>query len=185
MIVVGIDPSLTGTGLAKHNPVDPHGEHWQVARIKTTAPKVPSHLASVDRFDSIGREILAFCVGFPDVAVLEAPAYSSITGHPHERAGLWWTIYRLFAQRWRVPTLVIEPNLRIKYATGNARSGKDEVMLAAAKRYPAAGISNNDEADAVVLTAMGARIYGEPIETSLPKTHLDALKTLMMPPKAS
>ena len=38
-----------------------------------------------------------------------------------------------------------------------------------------------NQADAVALAAMGARLLGEPIEDALPKAHLDALAKLALP----
>ena len=77
--------------------------------------------------------------------------------------------------------LVVPASSRAKYATGRGNAGKDEVLLAVSRRYPHAPIVNNDQADAVALAAMGARLLGEPIEDSLPKTHLDALAKLAAP----
>ena len=75
----------------------------------------------------------------------------------------------------------VPPSCRAKYATGKGNAGKDEVLLAASRRYPHAPIVGNDDADAVVLAAIGARLLGEPVEDSLPKTHLDALAKLTLP----
>ena len=68
-----------------------------------------------------------------------------------------------------------------KHATGKGNAGKDEVLLAVSRRYPHAPIVNNDQADAVALAAMGARLLGEPVEDSLPKAHLDALAKIALP----
>ena len=83
-----------------------------------------------------------------------------------------------------VEVLPVPPAVRAKYATGKGNAGKDEVLLAASRRYPHAPIVGNDDADAVVLAAIGARMLGEPIEDSLPKTHLDALARLSLPTPA-
>ena len=80
-----------------------------------------------------------------------------------------------------VPVLPVPPSCRAKYATGKGNAGKDEVLLAVARRYPHAPVGGNDEADALVLAAMGARLLGEPVEDSLPKAHLDALAKLALP----
>lgn len=114
-----------------------------------------------------------------DMVIIEAPAYSKNIGMAHERAGLWWMLYAAAGAVMHGDPLVIKPNLRAKYATGNGNAGKDEVMLAASRRYADAPIRNNNEADAVVLAAMGARLAGMEVD-SVPKTHAAALKTLMM-----
>lgn len=112
-----------------------------------------------------------------DVIVIEAPAFSKNNGMSHERAGLWWHIYGMLTE-FGCRILVVKPNVRAKYATGRGTAGKDEVMLAVPKRYPTAPITNNNECDAVVLAAMGARYAECPIETTLPAAHLSAMKTV-------
>ena len=68
------------------------------------------------------------------------------------------------------------------YGTGKGNAGKDEVMLATARRYTnQAEVANNDQADALVLAAMGARHLGAPIEESLPQSHLRALDKVAWP----
>ena len=63
-----------------------------------------------------------------------------------------------------------------KYATGKGTASKMEVMAAAIKRYPQFDIANDNEADAVILTAFLARALGRPIEESLPQANLAALE---------
>lgn len=184
-MIIGVDPSLSNTGLAMvSDPV--HG----LIRCRTIQSPLPPQktldpdLTELWRMNTIRDTVAAWvpevCSGFtPDLAVIEAPAFSRVAGKTHERSGLWWKIFEVFAEM-KVPVLTVKPNLRAKYATGNGKSGKDEVMLAAAKRYPHAEIANNNEADAVLLAAMGARLRGAAID-SVPKTHTDALKTLTLP----
>jgi crossover junction endodeoxyribonuclease RuvC len=182
-VIIGIDPSLRSTGLALLS-VAGETQSWGVTTIRSSAPTgAPNaELAQFRRMKRIVGDIqetifLSVELGqTPHLAVIEGPAYSKNEGMAHERAGLWWFVYELMVGM-RVPICVVRPNLRAKYATGNGTSGKDEVMLAASRRYAAVPITNNNEADAVVLAAMGARLRGCPID-KLPKTHIEALKTL-------
>lgn len=182
-MIIGIDPSLQSTGLAVLGPsqIDPY---WAVRTIRSAAPVAPpdSDMAQLRRMEKIvgqlRRAIEELTCGVkPTYFVIEAPAFSKNVGMAHERAGLWWMIYQMAAGWGHTPILVVKPNLRAKYATGNGNAGKDEVMLATSRRYPEAPISNNNEADTVVLAAMGARMLGVPVD-KLPLTHLDAMKTL-------
>lgn len=179
MNVLGIDPSLTGTGLAMHRPLA--GSPWSVAQVKTKAPEVASHRASLNRLTHIVREAAAFADSAPDLVVMEGPAFSSGVGRVHERAGLWWFLFNHFAGEVGLPVLVVAPNLRAKYATGRGTAGKDEVMIAAVRRYSDVPITENNTADAVILAAMGARLYGHPIEPSLPSANMAAMRTLSIP----
>ena len=68
------------------------------------------------------------------------------------------------------------------YACGTAKGlEKDDILLATVRRHPLAPISNNDEADAVNLALMGARLVGRPIEKLHPQTHVRAMDGLVMP----
>lgn len=182
MIVAGIDPSLTSTGVAFVDTAD---------RLTVGVGLVQSkgHLADswASRAARIARLADRVTGEVPDGArlvVIEAPSLAQRNaGAAHDRAGLWWGIYhRLTAAG--VPVLPVPPSCRAKYATGKGNAGKDEVLLAASRRYPHAPIVGNDDADAVVLAAIGARLLGEPIEDSLPKPHLDALARLSLPTPA-
>lgn len=181
MIIVGIDPSLTATGIAVLRTTG--GPLWCVTTVKSKPTKNGGPGSMLTRIHAIAEYIDSTIVGHShsanqDVAwiALEAPAFSKNTGMAHERAGLWWHLYAMLSEH--APVVVVKPNVRAKYATGRGNAGKDEVMLAVAKRYPDAGVANNNEADAVVLAAMGARYGGTPIESTLPAAHQLAMKTV-------
>lgn len=188
MLIIGVDPSLTSTGLAAlttwaTGPLS-DGPHWDVRTVHSSAPKVPTEYAQLKRMQLLVSQVDGILdqvcqQAGPrtiDLAVIEAPAFSKNNGMAHERAGLWWLLFHALTQR-ACPVLVIKPNLRAKYATGRGNAGKDEVMLAASRRYPTAAITNNNESDAVVLAAMGARMRGEPVD-QVPAGHQAAMKTL-------
>jgi crossover junction endodeoxyribonuclease RuvC len=168
--VVGIDPSLTGTGVA-------------TVLVRTGTPPEstvtgcdhldPKTMRDLPRIRWILSQLRVWAYN-ADLAVIEGPSYNSITGSQHERGGLWWAILDRLTS-WDVPVAVVPPTSRAKYATGSGGASKDAVLSAAVRRYPDAPIVTNDEADAVVLAAMGARWLGAPLESTLPATHLSAM----------
>jgi len=168
--IVGLDLSLTGTGLAVLA-----GQHASLHRFGTGTAG-DEWDARLGRLESLTEAALSYvCAGpAPRLVVLEAPAYSRTTGQVHDRAGYWWSVYRALRQRG-LPVLVIEPTRRAKYATGRGNAGKDEVLAAVVRRYPWAEVANNDHADALALAALGSRLLGQPVEESLPQAHLSAL----------
>lgn len=182
MAIIAVDPSLSATGVAVLSP----GPQWNVHTIKSSSTSNPdAAVASLHRMEQIGMDLHTwisdmttggFGHGAIELCVIEAPAYSRGMGQAHERAGLWWRLYSTLYYLG-APVLVVLPNLRAKYATGKGNAGKDQVLLAASRRYPGVPMTNNNEADAVVLAAMGARWAGHPID-SLPKAHVDAMKTI-------
>lgn len=182
--VIGIDPSLTSTGLA-----DSLGNSRRV-QIPNNRIAGNELLDDHNRIERIALAVTDFATALPaDLVVIEGPAFSRSNGHAHTRAGLWWLIVdRLISgpgQDGRpldLPVMVVPPTCRAMYATGKGNAGKDQVLAAAIKRYPSFEVTGNDVADAVILAAIGARLLGHPIEESLPQTNMRALDKLALPP---
>lgn len=166
--VVGLDLSLTGTGVAI---ID---EHETVTRIVRSKGEKGATLADRSRrLDMLARRI-TYLVPIGALVVVEQPAYSQTGGSHHDRSGLWWLIvHELSNAGWDVAE--VTPGGLKKYATGKGNAPKDAVLAAVVKRYPDIDITDNNVADAVVLAAMGARHVGTPIEASLPLANIAAL----------
>lgn len=167
MRVVGIDPSLTSTGIAKVD-VLPNGLVLPIwtGRIKSSGKRGDTLAQRMARLDSLVNGI-GDAFAAPDLVVIEGPAYAKSNPGMHDRSGLWWLVVRYMFEA-KLPVAEVPPTIRAKYATGRGNAGKDEVLSAVVRRYPDADITGNDEADALVLAAMGARYMGYPIEESLP-----------------
>jgi crossover junction endodeoxyribonuclease RuvC len=173
VIVAGIDLSLVATGVAHAYP-GPVGD----ARIGTG--RVGSPTIGIRRIREIRDEVLKW-VGAPDLidlVVIEGPAYAAQGGQAHERAGLWWLVYEALDQA-SLRLLVVSPATLKVYATGKGNAGKDAVLASAVRRLPWGG-SDNNEADAAWLAAIGTDLLGEPIVT-MPATHRRALAKLTLP----
>lgn len=166
-IIVGIDLSLTSTGIAVMC-----ADIIDVQRIRSVGRKDATVTDTAKRIDTIGSAVALNAAG-TDLAVIEAPSFGSRNGSQHERGGLWWDVIRRLV-RLGVPIATVSPQCRAKYATGRGNAGKDEVLAAVVRRYPDVDVTGNDVADALVLAAMGARWLGAPID-DLPKTHLAAM----------
>ncbi len=167
--VVGLDLSLTGTGLSSVGDF-----RWEVETVKTPAAKFRGHL----RLDVILDKILGWALG-ADLVVVEGPSFGSQGNALHQMGGLWWLVtHRLW--KLGIPYVVVTPSQVKKYATGKGNADKDAVVIAVTKRYVGAQVANNNEADAVVLAAIGKRLLGEPVEDSLPKTHLEAMDKITL-----
>lgn len=176
---VGIDSSLTGTGLAR---VFGDGS-YDYARLERDDLRGPARLAAL--LDAVVR--YASSATF---VVLEGPAYGSQasgqSGH-HERAGLW---HLISVALWQAGTrgAVVPPNIRALYATGDSRADKTFVHGAMVRRFdgfdPSASL---DEADALALAALAADHLGFP-PVKLPAANRAALEKvpwdggLMLPP---
>jgi Holliday junction resolvasome RuvABC endonuclease subunit len=154
--VVGLDLSLTGTGVAV---IDEGGIRTSLIRSKGNAGA--SLFDRAVRLVELSQRITDL---IPERAlvVIEQPAYSQTGGSHHDRSGLWWLIVAYLHGTHR--TVEVTPGTLKKYAAGKGTAGKDEMLAAAIRRYPSVAISNNNVADALHLAAMGARHLGQPIE---------------------
>lgn len=166
MVSVGaLDLSLTGTGIAHH-----HADGSITVETVDT-----SRLDGHRRLNEILVRVsaLRYCrvVAIEDVYKgLKGDASLKLAGlHYLVRHWLWLT---------GVPyVLVTNAHLKL-YAVGKGSgpgSDKDAVLLAAERRYgDQVAITNNNEADAVVLLAMLLDWYGAPL-AAVPATHRAAL----------
>lgn len=189
LTVVGIDTSLTATGIARVDTCDLSGA--MVTTVTSKAPgtergpkgkKLPPTLEQ--RFDRLAdlanRIVTVATAGGPTLALVEQPAYASNQGSSHDRSGLWWAVVmRLMYSQ--IPVAEITPGQRAMYAAGKGNADKDVVLAAVVRRYPGVEVGNNNEADALILAAIGCRKLGHPIEDSLPKANLNAMRIIRWP----
>ncbi len=174
---VGLDTSLTGTAIAV---IDDDG-HYRTARCTTTGTDSASHADTMRRMTRIERWLRGQFeeLGRIDLTIgIEGPSLSPHrTGRDHERAGLWWRLLTRATMYADADVVVIAPKQRAKYATGNGNATKDQVLIAVTRRYPQFTGTTNDEADALVIAAMLARLDGHPID-ALPSSHTGVLDKL-------
>ena len=159
--VVGLDLSLTGTGVAII------GEAGIRTHLITSKGKKGASLRERwERLDILANKIQQ---AIPEkvLVVIEQPAYSQTGGSHHDRSGLWWLIVHAL-NPWHT-VVEVTPGTLKKFATGKGNAGKDEMLAAAIRRYPAADVVNNNVADALHLAAMGARSLGHPLEADTVK----------------
>lgn len=167
MIVLGLDLSLTSTGVA--------GSTW-------TEAIQPKKLSRWERLRYICDGVRAYVTDFaPDLVVVEGPSYNSQGGHQHERGGLWWMATEVIDSR-AISIASAPPTNIKKYATGvggGPKAGKDFVMLAAARHFSWFD-GGNDEADALWACAMGYDHLEAPL-TKMPAVNRQALEKVDWP----
>ncbi|MFH8717281.1 hypothetical protein [Streptomyces zaomyceticus] len=139
-LVVGLDLSLTSTGIA--------GEGWtDHIRTKTRGDFRLNYLAG-----QVGSFIRS-----ADLVVLEGPSYghAALAGH-EDMAGLR-VLVRNYCFRHQIPYAVIPPSSLKLYAAGYGKASKGEIRSAVADRYGihTEGAARYDEADAYVAMAAG------------------------------
>lgn len=153
--VLGVDLSFASTGLAGNL-----GGGW------TERLKPPAKLRGHDRLNHIVGTLLDRYVSGVDLVVIEGPSLGSSTGSAHERAGAWWLFTHALWRRG-VPYAAPSPSSLKLYATGMGDANKREVLRAVIAMFPQFDGSQRtgiaDEADALVLAAMGADRLGAPM----------------------
>lgn len=173
--IVGLDMSLTSTGVARILTGDPLGALVEVRRIVTKPPpkdRVTLYTRS-RRLRGIAQQAFSYCEG-ADLVVIEGPSYASDSGAAHDRAAVWWLVVaRLTAQGFNV--VEVPPTLVKQYATSKGNASKENVLAAMIRRHPDVEITGNDESDALALACMGARFAGCPIDGDLPQSHTRAM----------
>lgn len=168
-IVIGLDLSLTSTGLAIV-----HNGRATVTRV-TSKPTGSTTADQLIRLRVIVSRIrAAIPASTRTVAAVEGPAFGANDPGAHIRGGLWWMVREMLDAE-DIDVVVVTPATLKKYATGKGNAAKDAVLAAAVRRFPDVDVTGNDEADALWLAAIRARIEGQPID-ELPAVQVDATK---------
>jgi Holliday junction resolvasome RuvABC endonuclease subunit len=152
MIILGLDLSLTGTGICvvESNAGDGKG---LLATINTTAKT-----RTEDRLISIRRTIAQASNG-ADAAIIEGLSYGSVGGAQAERSALHWMV-RVDLYQLGVPYVVVTPMSLKKFVCGTAKAEKSMMIREVYRRWNVVA-ANDNEADAAALAHLGLVYYGQ------------------------
>lgn len=161
--VVGIDPSLTSTGVAL---VTKDGAH--VRRIQSSGKRNDTIADRAQRIGRITGDLAPTTLFHPandwldrcTLAVIEKPAPSR--GSQASKIDLYWLWGRVVevAIRQCAGVALVPPSTRAKWATGKGNADKGAVAAAITRLRPDVELSCSDEADALCLALMGAQALG-------------------------
>jgi len=162
--IVGIDPSLTATGVAFTVPA------------ATATDTVKTNLRGMARLNYIATEAASYAVG-ADLVAIEGYAY----GRPNQAAhlGELGGVIRLTLWRAGIRYVDVPPACVKKYATGRGNATKPDVRMAVFKRY-GHDIADDNQCDAFVLMAMALHASGHPLE-QVPALNRSALDKIDWP----
>ena len=171
MRVIGIDPSLSATGV-----VDADGGLHTI----TSKPDDGTVADRARRIATITAHLRPHRLTDAHLVVIEGPAFSRQgQAGVHLRAGLWWRIVGLLHSAG-VPVAEVSPSALKKYATGKGTADKSDMRMALYKRA-GLDVPSDDEADAWWLRQMGLAHLGDPGAVPLPQAHLSALDKVVWP----
>jgi len=162
--VLGIDPSLTATGLSW---IDAEATTVGVQTLRSTGHNNDTLAQRSARIDTLAQGFQSTLehLGVIDLAVIEGPSHGSKGGSAWDRAGLWWAYVSILFDRG-IQVAVCVPTTRIKWATGSGKatkSTKSDVAVAAVRLWPDVSADGDNEWDALCLATIGAQRLGWPV----------------------
>jgi Holliday junction resolvasome RuvABC endonuclease subunit len=167
-LVIGLDLSLTCTGIASPNWTD---------KIRTKL-RGDARLAYLE-------DAIAGVLTVADMVAMEGPSFGhgALAGH-EDLAGLR-VLIRRYCHRRGIPYAVIPPSSLKLYAAGRGNASKGEVRSAVADRYGihTEGPSRYDEADAYTAVAAAYDWLGYPL-AAVPERNRGALAGCAWPNSA-
>ncbi|QBI96463.1 RuvC-like resolvase [Mycobacterium phage Donny] len=172
MRILGIDTSLTATGLARIDVVPIEEDDNPLAAYVAVVGKVGAPKPTKDKSKrAMARRVNALIEQIewcfegdekPDAVGMESLAFGA------RGEGAWvlpWIFGRVIelCEKHDVPLQVVATSARAKFATGKGNASKDQVLAAVIKLFPEADVSDNNEADALAVAAVLCQLHGLPI----------------------
>lgn len=164
--VIGIDPSMTATGLAYDD-----GSTGVVTFSKATTGD--------QRLRHIARQVHEACFTQREPGRVELAVLEDLPTHGAGITGMVQGVVRLQLMSDGVPYLTVPAATLKKYATGKGNATKPDMRMELYKRT-GLDVKDDNQGDAWWLRALGHELLGEPV-VQLPKTHTDALGKLTLP----
>lgn len=133
MILLGIDPSLTGTALTFYNTNSNQYQHHLIKSERTKNTKCPS-IDNTRRIKNICNSIDNFMTKEkPNYIIIEGLAYGAKGRAVMTLGGLSHMIREVFLSK-EIPFIIIPPKTLKKYWTGSGNANKTMMIEEAVKR---------------------------------------------------
>lgn len=171
-VIVGIDLSLTGTGVVV---IDNKSKILYQALIKTKTTNSPTE--ETKRLKNIINQLPVQYLqnGITALVVIEGLAFMARNSTALvQLAGLSYLLRSMLIDL-TVPFIIVAPTSLKKFTVGKGNAGKDEMMLAAYKRW-GISLTNDNLADAYALARCGLALKG--IDKNLIEPQKEVIKLL-------
>ena len=149
--VAGLDPSLTGFGVAVTSGPG----------VMPLLYRLASRLRGHERLEYLRTEVRRLAEG-ADLAVIEGLSFGAKGNTLLELAGLQHVVRH---ELWLmgIPYALVSPAQVKQYMTGKGTADKIAVAMALARKLPRVELLSEDESDALAAACMGAHWAGEPL----------------------
>lgn len=174
-MIVGLDFSLTATGVCAIT--DAEAECITVgSRREQTWWEFPNRVEqiAVDIHEWLGEERQGSAI------VIESPAFGAKSSALDRMFGGWWLFARALGRLGYDPPLLVSPSQVKKFATSKGNASKRDVERAVWRRYPDVELRDDNQADALVLAAIGSAAYGEPFNGALTKYQQEVVEAVRL-----
>ncbi|MGW4718300.1 hypothetical protein [Nocardia sp. NPDC004260] len=185
--VVGLDPSLTGTGLAIITDTPPgrtlgYGEidPPRLYTIASTGKKGATWRQRHDRLVKLRNDTMRLVPRDTRLAVMEGPSFASTGAGQHDRSWYWGKLYDALTSLG-IPVAVCPPKTRAKWVCDNGNGGKADVAMGIARMWPGVEIRGDDQADGLCFASIGAQHLGLPLPYLVLERHKLALSKIEWP----
>ncbi len=161
--VVGLDPSLTAAGIAILN--DPKtAESPNIPKLASVGVSGSESATLAERSIRIADQSDRILRSMPQgvrLVVIEALPFSApkFAGKYQERCALYYRVVDFLARR-KIPVVEVGVTTLKKFATGDGKADKREVMTAMQDLWPHARIRDDNQSDALTLATIGAMHLG-------------------------
>lgn len=180
--ILGLDVSLTATGLAKlHSTED--GWELTTSRYRTNPHLKGDTRALLERMGRIENHCWT-AASTADLVVIEGPAFAAVGSSSKDLMGLWWIVYRAVCGVAK-DVVIVPPSTLKKWATGKGNASKGQVAVGIHRTFPGerfgidfAAVDDN-EIDAVALAGIGCQLlFDRSSPFDLPQYRVDAMTGL-------
>jgi Holliday junction resolvasome RuvABC endonuclease subunit len=146
MKVLGIDPSLTGTGIAILNDDNSY---------RTTT--LSSNHMGAQRLIDLRSQVVSLLQSSPDMVILENYAFAA--ANQAHQVGEWGGVLRVALQESDIPWATVAPTQLKKFTCGTGNAPKSLMLQQVYKRW-GVELQSDDEADAYSLARLGIALCG-------------------------
>lgn len=175
MKVLGLDSSLTSTGLALLDNGVP-----TLSNVYSSGSKTDTTLDLCHRIIGIRNKVMTRIPPDTHCVVMEGVANFN-RGNELKLYWLWGELFKTISIGLGVPVVVCPASTLKKFATDNGAAKKLDVAVRVSRMWPDVDVNGDDQADALALATAAAVRYREPVPFTVLERHRLAIAKMEWP----